>query len=78
MISALLSAVWRVYLYDKGGNELDKDWYGLVKYLLEHGADPNVNIYATGDTPLRIAERARSKRSSGSWNSIMPGSKEMK
>ena len=57
--SALLSAVWQIYLYDKGGNKDDKERYDLVKYLLEHGADPNVNIYSTGDTPLRIARKSK-------------------
>ncbi len=43
---------------------LDQNSYNLVKYLLEHGADPNVNIYSggyAGMTPLRMAKFRRVK-----------------
>jgi len=40
---------------------LNKERYDVVKYLLEHGADPNVNSYDSGKTPLRIARSGKVK-----------------
>jgi len=40
---------------------LNKERYNVVKYLLEHGADPNVNSYDSGKTPLRIARSGKVK-----------------
>jgi len=61
--TALLYAVDRG-VYGNRDNVLIQDRYNLVKYLLEHGADPNVSIYDTGDTPLRIAKKEEKKMAS--------------
>jgi ankyrin repeat protein len=40
-------------------DRIQQDSYDLVKYLLEKGADPGLNIYTDGQTALRIAKSRR-------------------
>lgn len=67
--SALLYAVqrtkynWKHYS-TRSVEVLDRESYDLVKYLLEHGADPNVKIDKWGGyptTPLSLARQRRAK-----------------
>lgn len=64
--TALLHAVESIdYETDEDDRAVvEKDSYNMVKYLLEHGADPNVKLLKSGsknNTPLRIARSKKVK-----------------
>jgi len=61
--TALVYAVERTRYEDEDGKKVvEPETYNIVKYLLEHGADPNVKLIETeskNNTPLRIARSSR-------------------
>lgn len=61
--TALVYAVERTRYEDEDGKKVvEPETFNIVKYLLEHGADPNVKLSKSeskNNTPLRIARSSR-------------------